>query len=75
MVNQNYGCSINLCHTITMKNSRLDEYNFLISITSELKYKYSEHNEGVLTEIINYLTTRKASEETTVMNKYKSNQL
>ncbi len=56
-----------------MKNSRLDEYNFLISITSELKYKYSEHNEGVLTEIINYLTTRKASEETTIVARYGSN--
>ena len=53
--------------------TRLEEYNWMLSIVHELKYKYENHNESVLTELGHYLTTRIESEEKTIVARYQSN--
>jgi len=54
--------------------NRLEEYTWLISIVTDLKNNYDEHNDGVLLELLHFLKNRIESEEKTVIAKYESNQ-
>ena len=54
--------------------NRLEEINWLLSICSDLKNHYKEHNEGVLTEVITFLKNRAEAEEKTVVARYLSNE-
>lgn len=53
-------------------NTRLEEFDFLISIMSDLAHKYPNHNERLLEELISNLKYRRENEKTTVIAKHKS---
>ena len=56
-----------------MKMNRVDELKWWASIASEVKYKYVDHNESILIELLSYLNTRIEQEENTVIARFKSN--
>lgn len=53
-------------------NTRVEEFEFLITIMSDLAHKYQGHNQNLLEELISNLEYRKDHEETTVIAKCKS---
>jgi len=53
-------------------NSRIQEFEFLISIMNDLLYKYPNHNQKVLTSVVSQLEYQKSNEETTVIAKSQS---
>ncbi len=47
-------------------NSRVEEFDFLITIMNDLSRNYNDHNSKVLDELVSNLRYRKTNEETTV---------
>jgi hypothetical protein len=54
-------------------NSRIDEFDFLISIMSDLAYNYKGHNIRLLEELIANLNYRRVNEKSTIISKALSN--
>jgi len=51
---------------------RLSEYNWILSILTDLKHNYCpSHNESVLIEMIAYVNNRRDSEEKTIIARSK----
>jgi hypothetical protein len=53
-------------------NSRVQEFEFLISILNDLAHKYQGHNTRLLEEIISNFEYRRETEETTIIAKSRS---
>lgn len=58
--------------TVVKCNTRIEELDFLISIMSDLVFKYKGHNTRLLEELISNLKYRRDNEKTTVIAKHKS---
>jgi hypothetical protein len=53
-------------------NSRVEEFEFIISIFNDLAHKYQGHNTRLLEELISQMEYRRETEETTVVAKARS---
>ncbi len=51
-------------------NTRVEEYDFLISITCDLKNNYPEHNKKVLEQLIQHLSYLRDREETQSVHRF-----
>ena len=54
-------------------NTRVEELDFLISIITELKNKYKEHNSGILQNVLQQLQYQRELEEKQEINKNTNN--